>query len=145
MKSPKLFLRKLTKDDLALVYAWRNDPLIRRFMFNSKKISKAEHMRYWQKRLRKGNCYVISTSSRPFGFAKFDKFAEGYDIGIYIDPTEQGKGYGALALKALKKIAISSGFKPLFARIKLNNLASQKIFKKNGFKAKYVCLECNLA
>ena len=143
MNLPKVILRKLTNEDLNLVYKWRNDPKIRANMFNTRRISKSEHLRYWKKRLRKGNCYIITTLGKAIGFAKLDKTLEGYEVGIYIDPQEQGNGYGTLALNAVKKIAVSKRIKVLFARIKINNRASQKIFEKNGFKAKYAYLEFN--
>ncbi len=144
MDLSEVVLRKLIKEDLGLVYKWRNDPLIRHQMFNSGEISLEEHQKYWDQRLRKGNCYVIVLDGRDIGVVKLNKTDDGFEVDIFIDPSEQGKGIGTTALLKLKELAKKQGILKLVAKIKSDNAGSQRIFEKNGFKLKYSYYECDL-
>ena len=58
------------------------------------------------------------------------------DIRIATHPDYQGLGVGSFMLnKVMKKNPKA------FAKVKINNEASLKLFEKNGFKKKYYLLE----
>ncbi|MEN9604629.1 MAG: Acetyltransferase domain [Candidatus Parcubacteria bacterium] len=53
-------------------------------------------------------------------------------INMFINQALQGKGIGSAALN---QVSVRLADKPLFAEIKKTNIASQKAFRKVGFKS----------
>ena len=47
MNKPNYSLRPVTKDDLDLIYEWRNRPEVRAFMYSSAEIPREEHERWF--------------------------------------------------------------------------------------------------
>ena len=86
-----------------------------------------EHMFYW------GHCYYICL---------FNGSLAGYtgvikqDIRVATHPSFQGKGIGKFMINELMKKHPDA-----FAKVKLENEASIKLFEACGFKKKYYILE----
>lgn len=132
----KITSREATKNDIGLIYNWRNDPAVRKNMFNPDEIKWDEHVRFWDKRLCDNNAFsmILGYGNSPVGFIRLDKEKEGYEVGIIIDPKFQGKGFGTIAIEVAVSFAKSKGIKRLFSRIKPDNSGSRKIFERNGFR-----------
>jgi RimJ/RimL family protein N-acetyltransferase len=104
-------------------------------MFDSSELKLENHMAYWKKKLADSqfHSFIISSDNQEIGFAKLEIFEKGYDVGIFINPEKQKKGMGTEAIGAIVLEARKIGIRKLFARIKPDNVASQKIFEKNYF------------
>ena len=66
------------------------------------------------------------------GFAMMSLTSIGIEIGISLFQKYQNMGYGAEIVSEIVSVAEKYGLL-LFARIRDDNIASQKIFMKNGF------------
>ena len=68
------------------------------------------------------------------GFAMLSLTEDGIEIGISLLQRYQGLGYGTEIISEITSLAIGEYEQTLFARIRDDNTASQRIFLKNGFK-----------
>ena len=83
--------------------------------------------------LKYSPCYNIALlGDKPCGYIG----AIDGDIRVCTHPDYQGKGIGAFMIKELTNV------KPdIYARIKIDNIASVKAFEKAGYEKKYFVLE----
>lgn len=99
-------IRAMTKDDLALVLAWRNHPDVRRFMYTRREISLEEHLS-WFDRCKNDECkylLIFEIQMIPQGFVQFTRLnhAPTAEWGFYIAPgAPKGAGcrMGHVALR----------------------------------------------
>lgn len=129
-------IEKAGEKDTKRIWEIRNHPLVRKNSGNTGIISLKNHQEWFKnKYLSNENnfCFIIKDNSENFfGYCRydFDEKKEMYIISIAMDPEKQGRGLGSLllsqSLKQVKKI-------PILAKIKKNNIASIKLFEKNGF------------
>ena len=71
------------------------------------------------------------------GYVRFDNFGNNnscVDIGIALLPEHHSKGIGTQALKDGMAEMRKLGTKLFMAKVKLDNVASARIFIKNGFQ-----------
>ncbi len=86
----------------------------------------------------------MSTHSQFYRIALIDDTPVGYvgviedDIRVCTHPDYQGKGVGKFMINECIKI-----WPTAFAKVKINNEASLKLFKSCGFKPKYTILTPN--
>jgi len=129
-------LRKVTKNDIKLLFDWANDPDVRVNAKNSKPITWDEHVIWFNNRLSNkfAYTYILSDLQESIGIVRFDKTLEGYVISYSIDKNYRGKGFGELVLvEGLKNLYLSVDKPNLVAYVKKGNIASEKIFNKLGF------------
>lgn len=136
-------LRPISKNDIDMLYSWRNHPQVRKMMFNNKPISIEEHRAFWNKLLAEKTAlsFIILYENEPVGMVRLDKKEEFYEVDIFVAPFAQGKGIGSEALGLVINEAKQNGIRKLGARIKKENAASHKAFLNNGFTEKYVYYE----
>ena len=138
-----VMLRKVKMEDIALIYDWRNDPAVRKMMFNTSELPLEKHKSFWSKKIKSEDdfSFIVEYEGIPAGIARLDKKEmdgkEGYEVDILIAPEYQNRGLGSLALQELRKIIKEKNLKNVFSRVKVNNEASRKIFEKNRFKESY--------
>lgn len=131
-------LRKIKKEDCIDLYYWRNDIVTRRSCFNSKIISYRTHREWFKNSLanRQRYLYIVEDSKRgKIGVLRVDRLSPHVaEISINLAPNMRGKGYGAKLLQQMCRKFIHGNQKIMFlARIKKENLASLRVFKKAGF------------
>jgi RimJ/RimL family protein N-acetyltransferase len=80
----------------------------------------------------KDNYYVCLYNNDPVGFVGS---IDG-DIRVAVNPSYFGKGIGQFMIQELMKI-----FPESYAKIKVDNKTSKKLFEKCGFKEKYIIME----
>lgn len=139
-------LREVRREDLGKILEMRNNPTIREKMFNSKSITQEEHLTYWEKRLSDPLqlSYMILLDGVHVGFAKIDRVGGGGEVGLFIEPATQGMGVGKEAISQLIEMARKNGIVQLSARVKPDNVASEKVFMNCGFEARYTYLEIDI-
>ena len=108
----------------------RNMDGVRDGFIEQEYIEKSHHENYmecW------GNCfYVCLVDNQPAGYVG----VISNDIRVATHPDFQGKGVGTFMINN-----IMNHFPLSFAKVKIKNEASLKLFEKCGFKKKYYILE----
>ena len=108
----------------------RDHPEVKGGFISQKDISDKEHYRFMEK--HELNYYVCLVDDNPAGFVG----VISGDIRVATHPDYQGMGVGKFMINELMKIYPKS-----YAKIKLNNKASIRLFETCGFKKKYYILE----
>ena len=127
----------MIKSDLKTILDWRNNPEIRKRMFNQNKIKLDEHKDWFAEASRNPNkvLLIFEVYSEPMGYINFNlKNKKECDWGFYIAPGSQ-KGIGS----RMGKLAINYAFKKLKvtkieAQAISSNQPSIKYHLKLGFK-----------
>ncbi|MBI2269173.1 MAG: GNAT family N-acetyltransferase [Bacteroidetes bacterium] len=123
-------------NDSDLLLNWANDDFVRKNSFNQNKITITEHTSWLNTILNSATdlIYIFSNKDIPVGTVNIRLKNNETVIGISVDRTFRGKGYGALMLTLatnnyfdLKKI------ESIFAYIKKSNSGSIKTFLKANF------------
>ncbi len=125
-------------EDEALILSWANDPLVRQNAFNMNTIDPESHRLWFYERLRNPDVYRIyimeTNEGIPIGQVRFEQLDSVWYIGYLLDPALRGRHLGTKLLQtALQAFQYSIKDGQLVARVKLSNIASQKIFEKLGF------------
>lgn len=108
----------------------RNDRRIRDGFIEQKNITTKQQQAYMNKFGK--NYFICLVGGVPAGYiGVIDN-----DIRIATHPDFQGKGVGLFMVSFIKK-----RFKNIQAKIKIDNIASIKLFEKAGFKLKYYLYE----
>lgn len=89
---------------------------------------KTENPQIGEKRIK-----IIVSDEVPAGYVQCTFNEEEIELGIGISEKNQNCGIGTAALKLILQ-DYENDKRIIFARIRDDNLASQKIFQKNGFK-----------
>ena len=134
-------LKKAIKSDWDFILELRNSDY-QYFYEQNEPIPKEKHYQYMEKHSNEHNFYhwIISVDRNSVGYIRI----LGDDVGIMVKKEFQGKGIASKALELLEKEAMNLGIKKLVAIVHPKNIASEKIFKKSGYKLKMHRLEKNL-
>lgn len=134
-----LNLRLATSSDIGKTYEWANNPVIRKFAFNSNTITLNDHSEWILGKLKLPNCeyYILEYDRTPVGSIRFDiEENNTAKINYLIDPNFTRKGFGTIILregidKIKKKIP---SIKLIYGLVFQENKASVRIFEKLGFE-----------
>ena len=129
----KGYLRPVSKNDMKLLFDWRNDEDCRNNSFSSKPIEWEEHKNWFMAMLANPNqkAFILVVDGNSVGQIRLVKCGEKAEISYSIATHERGKGYGKLILSlAENEIAVAE----LIGQVKSNNLASQKSFEALGYE-----------
>ena len=129
-----LKFRNAIKADVKLLFEWANDFEVRKNAINSQVISWEGHQKWFQNRIRSSTSkiFIFLIEEQPIGQVRFEFEKDIWLIDYSIDKLHRGKGLGKLMLKE-----ILSYFKtndPILAYVRIENIASAKIFNSLGFK-----------
>lgn len=129
-----IVIRKCKKTDARAVYEIRNNPAVRKWSWNRKKMDFAEHQDWFLKKYfgnGKDICFVAVLGGKVVGYCRFDWVDGFFRTAIALLPEYQGRGYGNIILKE-SLFRFKTG-KKIRAEIKSNNKASVALFEKNSF------------
>ncbi|MDI7863632.1 UDP-2,4-diacetamido-2,4,6-trideoxy-beta-L-altropyranose hydrolase [Rhizobiaceae bacterium n13] len=137
----ELSVRHAVLQDEALLLDWANDPLTRRNGFNPRAIEAHEHRAWFRARLRSADncmmCIVETALAVPLGQVRFDRRGAEWEISYAVAPAFRGRGVGRTMLAAaIEYFRRSHDAADLFGQVKVENLASHRIFEALGFKAR---------
>ena len=131
-------LRKATISDTKLLFDWTNEVEVRATAVIKKKIEWDEHINWLTNKLQsnQSHIYILTDDKNEnIGVIRFDKDNEAFVINYSIDNLHRGKGMGYLILQLGIKKILENEFKCKFvASVQTTNTASNKIFKKSGFR-----------
>lgn len=128
------------------IWKWRNDPITRSVSKNTNEVSWEDHDSWFRKSLTNPYRYLyIGVSAtpedeEPIGIVRFDissSSPEYSEVSINIAPQARGKRFGCLLLKEgtenfAREIKRSTR---IFAEVKINNLASIRLFTSSGYSS----------
>lgn len=131
----QLFLRGLLPTDEDLLFRWRNDPETRANSSNTAEISPKEHADWFSQIFaeHRQNVLIATKDGVDVGTVRPDwsEDRQGCDLSFTVAPERGGKGLGSAIVKhALKNMTNAR----VCAEVKVNNVASRRIFEKLDFK-----------
>ena len=139
-------IRKAKIGDLLKTYEWANEKdVIRNSINRKKKVSFEEHTLWFNNYInsKSNNLFIGTLNNQKIGLVRIDLIKENYFLSYLIDKKKRNKGFGFKMLnKIIKKYKGTK--KTIKALVKRNNIASNLIFKKLGFKKKYINYKKNL-
>lgn len=133
----KLELREATKEDTMLLFAWANDPEVRKNSFNPNPIKIEDHINWFKAVLENEQVllYIAESDGKPVAHIRFRLNSEKAIISYLIDAEFRGQGIGFhllfIGLKALK--AQRPAIEQAVGLVQRENIASVRSFEKAGF------------
>lgn len=128
---------KLSLDEKELILLWRNDNLVKQWMYNRDDINIESHLLYIESlKQRDDKSYFLLKSKTDYlGVVDLTDIKEGSsaELGIYQNPLL--KGYGSLLLGKIIEYAFDVlKLKILNANVYINNTKAINLYKKFNFK-----------
>jgi spore coat polysaccharide biosynthesis predicted glycosyltransferase SpsG/RimJ/RimL family protein N-acetyltransferase len=132
-----LIARSAVWTDCEPVLRWRNDPVTRRFSFQTGELDEETHRAWFARRLQDpdSRLLIAEAAGVPVGQVRLDLAGERAVVNIAIAPEARGAGHGGAALGAAVDLARQLGLTRLDAEIKPENEASVRLFRRAGFEA----------
>ncbi len=126
--------RKAIQPDIKLLFDWANDLDVRQNAINTRLITWESHQNWFQNRLESSTSkiFIFLIDEQPIGQVRFEFEKNQWLIDYSIDKLYRGKGLGKLMLKEILSYFKTS--EPIIAYVKIENIASAKIFNSLGFK-----------
>ena len=123
-------LIKNTSDYWDFILELRNDPRVKIGFVQQKEISRQDHSMYMQ--AFGDNFYICLDKSQPIGYIG----VINNDIRVATHPDYQGRGVAKFMVNEVMKTHPQA-----FAKVKIENEASLRLFESCGFKRKFYILE----
>tara|TARA_R110000824_G_scaffold64656_1_gene168913 strand:- start:1951 stop:2334 length:384 start_codon:yes stop_codon:yes gene_type:complete len=123
-------LEKNTSDYWPFIRELRNDPRVKKGFIQQKEISREDHSMYMQ--AFGDNFYICLDNTGPIGYIGVIH----NDIRVATHPEHQGKGVAKFMVTEIIKRHPDA-----FAKVKIENEASLRLFESCGFEKKYFVLE----
>lgn len=133
-------LRAARQDDAGVLLAWRNQPDVRLYSRTQDIIAPDSHARWLRDVIASPNRHLMigCREGKPVGVVRLDVEGDAGEVSIYLAPEARGRDNGTALLRAQEAWlrASLSGVTRLIAVVLGDNVASRKLFLKNG----YTCL-----
>ncbi|EJF06906.1 pseudaminic acid biosynthesis N-acetyl transferase [Thiovulum sp. ES] len=119
----------LTLDEQKTVLDWRNNPLIQKYMFDSKNIPLVDHLAFIDslKIIQKNQHFKVSNLG-VINLKKIDIQNNSAEIGLYSNPDKFGVG------KILMEKILQFPYKKLYLEVFSNNEKAIKLYQRFNFK-----------
>lgn len=135
------YLKTAQWEDRDLLFAWANDPLVRKNSFSSEQISYKAHEAWYQELLSDPDRrqYLYLQDGIPVGQVRIAAAGDDAKVSYSICAQKRGMGHGKKLLCLLQK-QIEQDFpqvKHLVAEIKPDNIASRNAFLHAGYQKTY--------
>lgn len=133
------YLRPAECEDCELLWQWANENEVRQNSFNTELIPLEKH-KIWLKRVLADDnvrLYILQENNEPVGQVRLVYIGK-WQISYSIAAPFRGQGYGRVILQLAENALIETGHvgDELFAEVKDNNIASQRIFMRLGYAEK---------
>ncbi len=138
MLEKQIYLRQADINDMDLFFKWVNEPAVRRNSFNTEPIPWENHQAWFEKVLadEEIRIYVLMKNDNPIGQVRLALENGKWQISYSIASSYRGQGYGKIILQLAENDLICDDHvgETIFAEVKADNVASQKIFIKLGYQ-----------
>ncbi len=122
---------------MEMLYEWANDFECRKNAFSTEKISIEEHEKWFLEKVNslKTDIFIACIDDEEVGQIRLDYGEEGAVIDYSIRKEQRGNGLGVKMLKLLEEeLKIRGQHIELVGKVKFENILSQKVFEKQGYK-----------
>ena len=138
-----LYLREVDYTDMDLLFTWANDRTVRDKSFSIESIPYEDHVK-WFKRMMESDSvlqFIMVSDDLPIGQIRLNVDNDVAEIGYSIAKEHRGKGYGHRILQLLVDILVEQHpeITKLVAKVKPDNVASNKLFQSEGYEMQYSC------
>jgi len=123
-----------------VIFHWRNHPESKLNSFSSHSIDQTTHAVWFKNRITRisKEPFYILEQKIQVAVCRFDispAWAKTFDVSILVNPNFQRKGIGKLTLRESCQVVFRR-FPDwtIHAKVKIGNVASQRIFEANGFQ-----------
>lgn len=139
MQSGRIYLREMTEQDSTYLILWRNDPDIKKWFFNKKKLTLSEHLKWFKSTRDSRIDYIICDKNKdiPIGTLNYKNiFNDTAEIGKMIgDKKYWGKGIGRESFILWLDFGINVlGFNTIYSKTLANNVRNIRLNERFGFK-----------
>ncbi|MEC3976653.1 GNAT family N-acetyltransferase [Amycolatopsis sp. H20-H5] len=138
-----LVLRGWTDDDVPAMVTLFDNPAVGRYTSLVTPFDKAAAVAYLERaRRRHANGEAVQLAitegdDQPLGevlMFRENAAAEGIELGYSVGPAYRGRNLGSRALRLLTAYALELGLEPLTLQIEAENLASEAVAGKSGYR-----------
>ena len=129
-------LNVLQENQKELLFNWANDIDVRKNAINKDPILWESHINWFETKLNnpKSKIFIFEKNKEPLGQIRIDQMDNDmWEIDYSIANIHRGKGFGYFMTKSLIRLFPNTQFRAI---VKTDNIASQKVFVKLGFKYK---------
>lgn len=140
--SDRIYLRKMIKDDASSIVEWRNDPEIKKWMFNQEDLTIEKHLEWHKKQIASNRIdYMIYDikNKQCIGTVNFINIKGGQaEAGKMLgNKNYWGGGYAKEAFRLWLNHGFDNlRFKKISVRTLINNIPNIKLNENLGFKIK---------
>lgn len=143
LKSGKLVLRPLLKEDIKYLNEWKNDYEVFKYLGNGfEPQSIDDQSKYIEELIKitdKNKRFIIVNDNKPIGMCglyNINLKNRNCDLGFYLgDKSQWGKGYGKVTFKIIHEYAFKNlGLKKLKLLVVEENTSAVNMFKKLGYE-----------
>lgn len=130
-----LKIRLACHRDMAIYFAWVNDPRVRLNAININPIALDNHLSWFEGRLSDKNVklFILFAGRLPVGQIRFEMNGAIATIDYSLDEVVRGRGWANQLLKLGINSLNQYQIKKLKATVKINNIASAAAFIRMGF------------
>lgn len=134
----KVFLKKAEWADVDLLFEWTNDREVRENSFKSTPIEYENHKQWFRDCIRdsKIEMYICYSDTNSIGQVRLNIAGNDAQISYSISKEYRGQGFGKIIIQLLETEIRNNypAIRYLSASVKINNIASQKIFETLGYE-----------
>lgn len=140
MLNNDLQLRQATDEDKEFLFRLANEKSVRQNSFSDKPIKWDEHVAWFERAMINPDVYifVLESGENKVGQIRFQIEDKCAQISYSVCEENRGKGYGSriISMGERSLLEINSEIISFEAFVKSDNIASQKVFMKNGYAKK---------
>ena len=109
IETERLRLRGINETDAPQIAAWRGDPAVYRYFKNPRKITEAEHLRWYRERYLpdkdREDRMCLTKDGERIGVFGLIREGDSAEVSYLLAPEARGKGYAAEAVNGLLRYA----------------------------------------
>ncbi|MGH6846061.1 MAG: GNAT family N-acetyltransferase [Methylocella sp.] len=132
-----LILRRAAADDSRDLWLWRNDDETRRCSRATDVVAWPRHDAWYREKLKDCGSQILVAleDGVPIGMIRFDRIdKDRFRANITVAPTARGRGLGHTILRlGCDRLMQDFSDATIVAEVRIENIASQRIFEANGF------------
>lgn len=131
----ELRLRPARASDALTYFAWANDPVVRESALDTRLITLATHLGWFEARLKDPDSFlfVLEAGELPVGQVRFQRRGSHAVISYSLDPVVRHRGWAKRLLGLAMEALFSTQSCCLKAVVKQENVASAATFERLGF------------
>ena len=138
-EAQELNLRKACWSDCRFLFRLRNEDEVRKNSFQTSEIPYSSHENWFAQKLQDFNTviYILERNGQAIGQVRADRQERTAEISYALCREARGRGLSRWMLSELENRLREDGFcNELYAEVKRENTASQKIFRSLGYRQK---------